>query len=166
MKTLYVLRHAKSSWDDASLGDHDRPLTGRGRRAASLIGKYMREEGIRPQLVLSSSATRARQTLDGLGDGAGTVEVESDLYLASGDELTARLRRVEPEVASVMVIGHNPGMQDLVVTLATQGADLDRVKEKFPTAALATLVIDGDWSDLGERDARLVALVFPKDLGR
>jgi phosphohistidine phosphatase len=166
MRTLYVLRHAKSSWDDASLGDHDRPLTGRGRRAAALIGKHMREEGIRPQLVLCSSATRARQTLDGLGGGAETVEVGSDLYLASGDELTARLRKLEPELASVMVIGHNPGMQDLVVTLATQGADLDRVKEKFPTAALATLVIDGDWSDLGERDARLVALVFPKDLGR
>ena len=164
MKTLYVLRHAKSSWDDASLGDHDRPLSGRGRRAAALIGKHMGEEGIRPQLVLCSSAARARQTLEGLGDGAGAVEVDSDLYLASGEELTARLRKIEPDVASVMVVGHNPGMQDLVLTLASQGRDLDRVSEKFPTAALATLVIDGDWSDLGERDARLVSLVLPKDL--
>jgi phosphohistidine phosphatase len=166
MRTLYVLRHAKSSWDDATLDDHDRPLTGRGRRAAALIGKHMAKEGIRPQIVLCSSATRARQTLERLGDGVGTVEVESDLYLASGDELTARLRKVQPEIASVMVIGHNPGMQDLVVTLATHGADLDRVREKLPTAAIATIEIDGDWSDLGERDARLVALAYPKDLGR
>jgi phosphohistidine phosphatase len=166
VKTLYVLRHAKSSWDDSSIDDHDRPLSARGRRAAGLIGEHMEAEGIRPQLVLCSTATRARQTLEAIGDGTGTVEVEADLYLASGKELTDRLREVDGDVASVMVIGHNPGTRDLVLRLASAGTDRERVEAKFPTAALATLEIDGEWSDLAENKARLLSLVLPRELAR
>jgi phosphohistidine phosphatase len=164
VKTLYVLRHAKSSWDDSSIDDHDRPLSGRGRRAARRIAEYMEAEDIRPQLVLCSTAARARQTLDAIGDGMETVEVVGDLYLASGHEVVARLRKVDTDVASVMVIGHNPGMQELVLMLASSGGDLGRVQEKFPTAALATLAIDGTWSDLSGGKGRLVSLVLPREL--
>ena len=114
MKRLYLLRHAKSSWKDTSLPDHDRPLSGRGRRAAKAIARHLREQDLEPQLVLCSTARRARETLERIQPalGAATVEFEHDLYAASADALLERLRRVPDTVASVMLIGHNPGLQD------------------------------------------------------
>jgi phosphohistidine phosphatase len=110
MKRLYLLRHAKSSWKDTSLPDHDRPLAGRGRRAAKAIARHMREQGIEPDLVLCSSARRARETLDRMEPAVGTpaVRVEPDLYAASARALLERLRSVLDTVESVMLIGHNP----------------------------------------------------------
>jgi phosphohistidine phosphatase len=161
MKRVYLLRHAKSSWKHAGLADHDRPLAGRGRRAAKAIGKHMRAERIDPELVLCSTATRARETLERIEPALGrrSVLVERELYGASGDELLARLRRVPKDVGSVLVIGHNPGMHELALELAGQVPDL---AGKFPTAALASLAFDSSWSDLAE--AELVGFTRPRDL--
>ena len=110
-KTLLLLRHAKSSWDDANLADHDRPLARRGRRASGLIAAYLRAHRITPEQVLCSSSARTRETLERISPGfTGEVEVEieDDLYGASAAELLARLRKVSGTVESLMVIGHAP----------------------------------------------------------
>jgi phosphohistidine phosphatase len=165
MKRIYLLRHAKSSWKDASLRDHDRPLAGRGRRAARLIARHMREEGIAPELVLCSTAKRARQTLERIEPALGTrsVKVEEGLYGAGEDELLARLRELPAEVGSVLMIGHNPGMQDLALLLARSAPELEA---KFPTAALATLAFSGEWPGLEPGAAELVGFVRPRELER
>ena len=159
---LALLRHAKSSWDDPDLDDHDRPLTGRGRRAAASIGKYMRRKGIVPDLVLCSSATRAVQTLKLLQLGPGPeILIEDELYGASVAEMLARLRRVPDRVASVLLIGHNPGIFDLAVTLADDQQSIDA----FPTAALADLRLPLDsWADLFPNVATVHAFVTPRSL--
>ena len=167
MKRLYLLRHAKSSWDDSSLPDHDRPLAGRGRRASKAIARHLREEDIKPDLVLCSSARRGRETLDRLEKalGASTVQVEDDLYAASATQLLDRVRSVPDSVESVMLIGHNPGLQELALGLARASATADELAAKYPTAALATLEFSASsWRELDNGAADLVALVRPRDL--
>jgi phosphohistidine phosphatase len=166
MKRLYLLRHTKSSWDEPGLADRDRPLAARGRRAATKMGRHLRAEGIRPDLVLCSSALRARQTLDGVAEAIEGAEVlvEDDLYAAEADDLLERLRRVPGPTGSVMVIAHNPGLQDLALELASSGPGLERLREKFPTGALATIEVNPDWRDLRAGTGRLVALATPRDL--
>jgi phosphohistidine phosphatase len=166
MQTLYLLRHAKSSWDDPTLPDHERPLAPRGRRDAKRIAKHLRRLGLEPELILCSSAARTRETLELLRPalGASEVIVEEDLYGASSDELLARIHLVPDSVASVMLIGHNPGLEQLALALASAGDDLERLAAKFPTAALATLAIANSWSRLAPGDATLDAYVVPKQL--
>jgi phosphohistidine phosphatase len=159
-KHLYVLRHAKSSWDDPELSDHERPLAPRGRKAAELLAEHLRKEAIQPQLVLSSSARRTQETLDRV-DPTGERVIEDELYGATAGSWIERLNRVPEETESVMVIGHNPALQMLVLALA--GPD-DAVRDKFPTGALATLAFDVPWSELQPGSATLTALVRPKDL--
>jgi phosphohistidine phosphatase len=156
MKHLYLLRHAKSSWKHPELPDHDRPLAGRGRRAAKAMAKHIRAEGIAPELVLCSTARRARDTLERIEPALGrrSVKVERELYGAGVRQLLDRVRRVPSSVESVLLIGHNPGMQDLAAALT--GFD-----GKFPTAALATIALPA-WDEL--EDAELVAFTKPRDL--
>jgi phosphohistidine phosphatase len=168
MHTLYLLRHAKSSWADPTLPDRERPLAPRGRRDAKRIAKHLARLRIQPELVLCSTAERTRKTLElvrpALGT-TGTVKLEAELYAASSDELLERIRVVPEEVATVMLIGHNPGLGDLALVLASAGADLERIKAKFPTAALATLTLaNTPWSELSEADAVLTSYVVPKQL--
>ena len=163
-KRLLLLRHAKSSWDDPELADYDRPLAARGRKAAKLIGAHLRREQIRTSLVLCSSARRARETLD-LVAASGEIQIEPELYGASADQLLERLRRVPDEVDAVMLIGHNPGLQDLALALASTGPELARLKRKFPTAALATLTLpETSWRELAEGNAQLASYVVPEQL--
>jgi phosphohistidine phosphatase len=128
----------------------------------------MARERIVPDLVLCSSAVRTVQTLELLRPALGpatTVAVEDELYAASSDELLERVRRVLDEVAWLMLIGHNPGLQQLALDLASSGADLERLEAKFPTAALATLTVAGaGWSRLAAGDAELTAYVVPRQL--
>lgn len=167
VKRLYLLRHAKSSWDEPGLADRDRPLAPRGERASKSMAKYLRDEGIVPELVLCSPSKRTRETLERLGLGDGTeVRIEDELYAASAGELLGALHEVPDEVESVMVIGHNPGIERLALELAVGGDELDRMREKFPTAALATLELDGSWSELAPGGAELVSFVKPKELSR
>jgi phosphohistidine phosphatase len=170
-RQLFVLRHAKSSWDDPGLDDHERPLAPRGRRAVKLVGEHLREQDIHPVQILCSSSRRTRETLDGV-DPDGERVIEQELYDASCGEVVERLRRVPDETESVMVIGHNPAMQMLVLRLtgangdgsATVNGELAEVRRKFPTGALATLLIDCAWSELEPGCARLAEFVPPRAL--
>jgi phosphohistidine phosphatase len=169
-RTLLLLRHAKSSWDDAALSDHDRPLAPRGERAARLIASHLRAEGIIPALVLCSSARRTRETLAALQPVLGEsteVRIEDRLYGAGATTILAILRAVDAAVSSVMVIGHNPGLEDVAVALAGdgEGAALRQLRAKFPTGALATLELRGpSWAQLDRGDAFLASIVLPRDL--
>jgi len=170
-RTLYLLRHAKSSWDDAALADHDRPLAPRGLRAGATIARHLREQGIAPDLVLCSSALRTRQTLELVAEGFGTdaapeVVIESGLYEASAEDLLARVRRVPDGIGSVMLIGHQPAIQDLALALVSSASDRERLGGKFPTAALATLAVPGAWRDFATGSARLESMVKPRELER
>jgi phosphohistidine phosphatase len=168
-KQLYVLRHAKSSWDDPGLDDRERPLAPRGRRAVELLGDHMRAAAIEPSLVLCSTARRTRETLAGVAP-AGVHSIEPELYGATAGVLLERLRRVAEPTPSVMVIGHNPAMQILVLRLAApeigegDDGDLELVRRKFPTGGLATLTFEGPWRELSPGGARLTALIRPKHL--
>ena len=171
MRTLFLLRHAKSSWADPTLADHDRPLAPRGRRAAKRIARYVASDGaIRPGLVLCSTATRARDTLDALQpslDDACDVQVVDEVYGADVHQLIDRLRAIEGDVASVMIIGHNPALHALALELTGDGAAaaLAQLRAKFPTGALATLELAGStWKGLAAGQAYLARLVLPRQL--
>jgi phosphohistidine phosphatase len=169
MKRLYLLRHAKSSWDDITLADHDRPLAPRGLRAAKVMAEHLRRGGIAPELVLCSGSKRTRQTLTAIAPGLGEradVQIRSELYAASAADLLEVLCRVPDQVQSVMLIGHNPGIQDLALSLARGGPEIARLRSKFPTAALATLELEGSWRELVPASAELVSYVKPKELSR
>jgi phosphohistidine phosphatase len=164
---LFLLRHAKSSWKDRGQADHDRPLAGRGRRAAKAVGRHMREHGIEPELALCSTARRTRETLERIEPALGATDVrfEPALYAASAGALLERLHHVPEGVVSVMLIGHNPGLQDLALQLARTGPQLHELAGKFPTGALATLDVP-DWRGLAPGTADLVEFVRPRDLAR
>jgi phosphohistidine phosphatase len=168
VKTLYVLRHAKSSWKDETLPDHDRPLAGRGRKAARRLAEHLRDDAIAPALVLCSTSARTRETLERVRPGLygdPVVEFEEEIYGAGEWTLVERLRRVPEQVPSVMVIGHNPGLEQLVLSLARGGERLPDVRAKYPTGALATLEFDSGWRDLAPGVAELTAYVTPRELG-
>ena len=164
--TLLLLRHAKSSWVDPTLPDHDRPLASRGRRDAKRIAKHLAGFEFEPELVLCSSAVRTRETLELVRPALGNSKVlfEDGLYGASSDELLARIRVVPDAVGSVMLIGHNPGLEQLALLLASSGDELRGLETKFPTAALATLAVETTWSRLAPGDAILTAYIVPKQL--
>jgi phosphohistidine phosphatase len=166
-KTLYLLRHAKSSWEDPTLADHDRPLASRGHRASKVIADQLRRQRITPTLVLCSSSARTRQTLERISVGLGDeieVRIEEGLYMASSSDLLDRLHQVDARVDSVMLIGHDPAIRELALLLARSGVHLERLREKFPTAALATLAFQGSWGELTPGAAELVAFVKPREL--
>lgn len=166
--TLYLLRHAKSSWADDSLSDLERPLAPRGRRAAKRLAQHFREKGIAPEVVLCSPARRTRQTLELLEPGLGgtpDVLVEDELYGTAAEQLLLRLRQIPPDVRSALLIGHNPGVQDLAVLLVSRGEAREQLRAHFPTAALATMAIPGVWAKLGRGGAQLVAYYVPRDRG-
>jgi phosphohistidine phosphatase len=169
VRTVLLLRHGKSSWSDSTLADIDRPLAPRGERASRKLAKYIRRKRIRPALVLCSPSLRTRQTLEAVEASLGkrsAVEVVPQLYGASEQELLEQLKALPESVSSVMLIGHNPGLHNLALVLASQGADLPRLEEKFPTGALATLVVRSEgWTALGRGVAELVDYVVPRQLG-
>ncbi len=157
MRTLYLLRHAKSDRGNPELSDIDRPLAPRGRRDAPAMAAYMRERDYRPDLILCSPATRTRETLALLQPVLGSdirAEFDRKLYLGSPDLLLRRLRDVEGTIAGVLVIGHNPGLERLASALAPRGdrRALARMREKYPTCGLAVIHLHIDrWeqTDLG-----------------
>jgi phosphohistidine phosphatase len=171
VKTLLLLRHAKSAWSDPKLDDHDRPLNGRGERAAKAVADHIAGQGLRPDLILCSTAIRTRQTLapliKRLGTPAPPISLESGLYLASEVALLARLQAVADDVPTLLLIGHNDGIGQLAADLAGSGPPeaLSALREKYPTGALAVLGLrDGPWSDLQVGSAVLLNFVRPRDL--
>jgi phosphohistidine phosphatase len=169
VRTVILLRHGKSSWSNSTLADIDRPLAPRGERASKSIAKYMRRKRIRPALVLCSTSVRTRQTLEAIQPALGKscrVEFLAELYAAAERGLLERIQALPESASSVMLIGHNPGLHDLALVLASRGAELPQLKEKFPTGALATLVVQSDsWAALRPGDAELVDYVVPRQLG-
>jgi phosphohistidine phosphatase len=164
-----LLRHAKSSWDDPDLPDRLRPLAPRGVRAVGAVARHLRAIAVAPDLVLCSPARRAVQTWEGVAPGVppGTaVETDEVIYHADADELLARLREVPSGIGSVLLVGHNPGLQELAIDLVGSGdARLrERLLAKFPTGALATLEVPGDWHGLTWGAASLPAFVVPREL--
>lgn len=131
------------------------------------MARYLRHEGIHPDLVLCSAARRARETLErvqaSLGNDVG-IEVEEELYTFDDDVVLRRLRRLAASFGSVMVVGHNPAMEDLTLTLSQDGKLVGRVEEKYPTGALAVLRIPSEWSALEPGTAELVSFVTPRSL--
>jgi phosphohistidine phosphatase len=172
MRQLLLLRHAKSSWDDAAQSDHARTLNPAGHAAATAMGTALRTLGLAPDVILVSSARRTLQTLEALEpwDDAPLIEPMDGLYLATAPQILTILHRVTDTVRSVMVIGHNPGLHDLALTLAgahalsanTQPAA--RLAGGFPAGALAEFTIAPRWAELGEGGGRLVRFLSPKDL--
>jgi phosphohistidine phosphatase len=163
VKRVWLLRHTKSSWADPRLSDHDRPLAPRGRKAAKRIARWTSDNDVRPELVLCSTALRARTTLDLILAGLGRpeVEIETGLYHASAADLLRRLRAVPESVADVLLIGHNPALHELTCVLAPPGP------EAFPTGALAELQLAIEsWPDVRPGCAQLPGFVVPRSLPR
>ena len=167
MKTLGLLRHAKSDWDDVSLRDFDRGLNGRGRRGAALMGSHIREHGVAWDLLLASPAERVKLTLEAARLNV-PIEWQEHIYLADSDALVEVLRGVEGDPAAVMLVGHNPGLQELIFDLVPaerENALFGEVADKFPTAAFAVLELAIDrWADCGPGCGTLVHLSRPRDL--
>ena len=170
MKILYLLRHAKSSWDNPALEDHDRPLACRGMQAAARMGSYFALADVRPDLVLCSSAARAAQTLEaidvaiGIGGFLGELKVEDGLYGVGAAGLLARLQDL-PRPLAARRDRTRPGVAGLAIALAGHVTDQHhRLRDKFPTCALATLTMTGTWADLGAGQADLASLVRPATL--
>jgi len=171
-KQLFLLRHAKSSWDDATLADRDRPLSKRGRKAIAAMRQLVQSEKIAPDLVYVSSARRTLQTLEGLEpwDRSPKVAVTPELYLASAAQILELLRGVPDAARVVLLIGHNPGLHELAVSLVggSEHAEGDglarRLAEGYPTGALAQFELEGRWAQLGEKPARLKRFVTPREL--
>jgi phosphohistidine phosphatase len=161
MKTLYLLRHAKSSWKNPELADFERPLNGRGKKAGETMGRLMANENICPELVLSSPAVRARETIEIVIRAAKLqteLRYDERIYEAGPMRLLEVISQVENERKSVMLVGHNPGMEELLQLLTGQAA-------RMPTAALAKVSLKSlKWSEAVKKKAALEWLIKPKDL--
>jgi len=170
MKTLYLVRHAKSDWSNMRLADHDRPLNARGSRAARLMGDHLANEGIAPDLVICSTALRARQTLAGIDTAFKQPwprVFEPQVYGADTGSLLALIRRQDDDTHAVMMVGHNPGFQDLAITLAPHGDDDDlaQLYRKLPTGAFIEIELDiTSFSDIAPGCGTLRRFVRPKSL--
>ena len=170
-KTVLLLRHAKAARGDPEQADFDRPLSKRGRRDAPALGAWMREHDLKPDLILCSDARRARETCEAVAEAlapAAPTLNERGLYMVNASALLHRLRRIADSVSCVLLVGHNPGLHELAAGLAeetaTESPALARLREKFPTCALARLDFEGArWQELGPGKGRLSLLVTPAD---
>jgi len=162
MKILLLLRHAKSSWRDEALSDFDRPLNERGKKAAHAIGRYIRKHKMMPDLVLSSPAVRARETTGIITTTAKlTAEIRYDqrIYEADPPRLVQVLSQIENNFCSVLLVGHNPGIEELISLLTGSS-------QHMPTAALAKIRLEGadDWSEISQAKAILELTIKPKEI--
>lgn len=175
MKTLYLLRHAKSSWGDPGLPDHERRLNARGQAAADAMGRHLAERKPLPAAILASTARRVAETLEILLPAAGLakqpVTRDRGLYLAEPAALLGRLRQAPADADSLLMVGHNPGLHDFAVRLAGEvkpddRAARDRLRDAYPTCALAVIAfpLADSWLEIGWGDGRLDDFVTPKDL--
>ena len=170
MKRLAILRHAKSSWDDPGLDDFNRPLNERGWKAARRMGRELKKRGLKFDLVLSSTSARTRETIDGVRehfDFDAPIRFEQDLYLASEATLLETVRALDEKVKTPLIVGHNPGLEQLVADLGcddNQGLRR-RVLGKFPTCAFALIEVPKKrWAEVEPGRGEIVELILPKEL--
>ena len=167
MKSLTLLRHAKSGWDDPVERDFDRPLNPRGRRAARAVGERMKAEGLAFDQVVSSSAARAAETLEEIEAVVGPLgaQWEPRLYLASPETLLDIVRHAAEPACRLLLVGHNPGMEALALGLTRHNPLRAELEVKFPTGTLAEIALPVErWSDVGEGEGMLVRFIRPRDL--
>jgi phosphohistidine phosphatase len=170
MKSLTLLRHAKSSWNDPVERDFDRPLNGRGRRAAHRMGQYLKDEALAFDQVVASPALRVQQTVAGIEDGYGAPlkpVYDRRIYMASASSLLELVHGLDDRYARVLLVGHNPGLEDLVLMLVPQTAAglRDEVEIKYPTATLAELRFNTDhWAAVHKRGGTLARFMRPREL--
>ena len=170
MKTLTLLRHAKSTWDDPVARDFDRPLNPRGRRAAKTVGREMRAQGLAFDEVVASPAVRVVETLEDVAAGYGSSlepRFEERVYLASTDVLLELIHETKDNVERLLIVGHNPGLERLVLDLTRDSGDSKRADaaEKYPTATLAEISFSVDrWKDVAAGTGTLVRFIRPRDL--
>lgn len=161
MKTLYILRHAKSSWENGDLSDFERPLNQRGLEAAPLMGGVMKENNFTPALILSSPAKRAEQTAQIVRRAAGfdgAIEFVDGIYEASPGRLLEIIGAQNEMIESLLLVGHNPGLENLIRALTGE-------LHALPTAALAVITLEtNDWKGINSSSNRLRALIRPKEL--
>ena len=171
MKQLLLLRHAKSSWDDPALADFDRPLAPRGLKAAPMMGRELARRDWLPDLALVSPALRTRETwrlVSAELPARVPVEFAEGLFEATAGDILAEVQQAMASASCVLVLGHNPGLEDLARRLAGPRSDAGarrKLEEKFPTGALARFVVDDGWAELAFGTARLMHCIRPKDLG-
>lgn len=169
MRRLMLLRHAKSDWP-AGMDDHERPLAKRGRRASPLMGKYMAREGLVPDLAIVSTATRTQQTW-ALACAAFALPIarrdERRIYEAPAPSILDIVYETADDVQTLLLVGHNPGLQDLALDLVatTSGADMMRLREKYPTGGLAVIDFNmGSWRDAAPETGALKMFAAPKSI--
>jgi len=168
-KSLVLVRHAKSAWPDVP--DHERPLAGRGRRDAPLAGQWLRDHGHVPDRVICSTAQRTRETWELASahlDASPPITYDRRLYGADLQQLLDVVAESGGDVGTLLLVGHDPGLQELILHLAGDraGDALERVRVKFPTGAIATLAITSPWAELGAGSAELTEFVVPPRHGR
>ncbi len=169
MKTLTLLRHAKSGWDDPVRRDFDRPLNPRGRRAARTVALEMKARGLGFDLVLASPARRVIETLEEVAAGFGAIDPQFDqrLYLASAATLLEMVRATPDDVGRLLLVGHNPGLEELALCLSSRdGAGLrGEVEVKYPTGTVAGIELAVEhWAEVDEGSGSLVRFIRPRDL--
>lgn len=167
-RELLVLRHAKSDWQTKAARDFDRPLAKRGKRDAPAIGAWLYREGLVPDYVLSSPAERAKQTAlkvcKSLELGKKQIHWEPKIYAADLDNLLRLLQRCPDSAETVLIIGHNPGLEDLVAYLAGDDAEVPKDGKLLPTAAVARLEMPDSWNGLQRSCASLMSITRPRNL--
>jgi phosphohistidine phosphatase len=161
MKTLLLMRHAKSSWDNPAWRDFDRPLNGRGLKAAPLVGRYLRAQGLQPDIIVSSPANRAQHTAQLVKEAArfaAPIRYEAGIYEASVKDLFNVIYALEETAQTALLVGHNPGFSNLL-------SSLSGVYEQMPTAAAACLELNiAAWPEARAGGGRLAWLVKPRQL--
>lgn len=170
MRELLLLRHAKSAWGDPGLADIDRPLANRGKKAAPMVGRLLDERGWLPDFAIVSPAKRTRQTwkcVAGELAAIPPVRFAEELYEATAETILSVVKETPPEVGRLLVVGHNPGLEDLAAMLSGKTSDaqaLARMREKFPTAALARFTVEGGWPELAAGSGVLTGFVLPREI--
>ncbi len=165
---LLILRHAKSDWDTNARSDFERPLAKRGERDAPRMGQWLKKQKLVPDQVVSSPALRARQTSEKACKEMGIKEKQIDwddrVYAATEGELLRVLADCSKKKKTVMLVGHNPGLEDLVAYLAGKGLEIPADGKLLPTAAVACLKMPENWNDLKEGDGEVVSITRPKEI--
>jgi phosphohistidine phosphatase len=165
-RTLIAVRHAKSSWEH-DVDDHDRPLSGRGRRDAHALGRLLAERSLRPDLLLCSTAARTKETWErahAVGAQAGEVRLVRGIYQAWVPELIRLVRETPEDVSTLLLLGHSPGIPDLVehICIRTDSPDWARLDQKYPTSGLAVINVPCPWREVGISSAELVSFAIPR----